>query len=74
MTSESKPGRDEARGNATTTSTPPVPDPDLDEEMKYGGDDGALEHEGAETNTPENTGSKVGPGRDPASSSPSRSG
>ena len=30
---------------------------------KYGGDDGALEHETGETNTPEDTGSKVEPGR-----------
>ncbi len=30
---------------------------------KYGGDDGALEHESGETNTPEDTGSKVEPGR-----------
>jgi hypothetical protein len=30
---------------------------------EYGGDDGALEHENAETNTPEDTGSKVEPGR-----------
>lgn len=29
----------------------------------YGGDDGALEHETTETNTPEGTGSKVEPGR-----------
>ncbi len=29
----------------------------------YGGDDGAMEHESGETNTPEDTGSKVEPGR-----------
>jgi hypothetical protein len=36
---------------------------DDDRTGKYGGDDGALEHESAETNTPEDTGSKVEPGR-----------
>ena len=37
--------------------------PGDDRSGKYGGDDGALEHENAETNTPEDTGSKVEPGR-----------
>lgn len=36
---------------------------DEDRTGKYGGDDGALEHEAGETNTPEDTGSKVEPGR-----------
>ena len=36
---------------------------DEDRTGKYGGDDGALEHESGETNTPEDTGSKVEPGR-----------
>ena len=30
---------------------------------EYGGGDGATEHESGETNTPEDTGSKVEPGR-----------
>lgn len=37
--------------------------PDEGRTGEYGGDDGALEHENAETNTPEDTGSKVEPGR-----------
>lgn len=36
---------------------------DDDRTGEYGGDDGALEHETGETNTPEDTGSKVEPGR-----------
>jgi len=36
---------------------------DDDRTGKYGGDDGALEHESGETITPEDTGSKVEPGR-----------
>lgn len=41
------------------------PGPDDDRTGKYGGDDGALEHESGETNTPENTGSRVEPGPKP---------
>ena len=37
--------------------------PDEGRTGKYGGDDGALEHETAEPTTPEDTGSKVEPGR-----------
>lgn len=36
---------------------------DEDRTGEYGGDDGALEHETGETVTPEDTGSKVEPGR-----------
>lgn len=55
-------GSDAGRAGATATGGAGQGDaPDTG--MKYGGDDGALEHEGGETNTPEDTGSKVEPGR-----------
>ena len=46
-----------------TTQAADQSGPGEDRTGKYGGDDGALEHENAETNTPEDTGSKVEPGR-----------
>lgn len=46
-----------------TTEAADQTGPDEGRTGKYGGDDGALEHENAETNTPEDTGSKVEPGR-----------
>jgi hypothetical protein len=65
MTGKTQQPRDTDQRRTTSVGTATKAD-DQDRQSrvgKYGGDDGALEHEKAEPNTAENTGNKIEPGR-----------
>lgn len=67
MTGETDQVRDTGRSDAVIASTA-AKKRDQDKESrvgKYGGDDGALEHEKTEIKPSQNTDSKVAPGRKP---------